>query len=67
MELTKAEYIDMELRMTKALRFRFRYTAPLDYLEIFLARFPFYPRMRYVLPKYVELAMLRPSMCEFTA
>jgi hypothetical protein len=35
-------------------------------MDIFLARFPFFPKMRLALPKYVELAMMRPSACGLT-
>lgn len=51
----------------RSLSFVFRYTSPNDYLDIFMERFPFFPKFRKAIPKFIELAMMRPNACEYKA
>ena len=49
------------------LRLRFKFTTPIDYLEIFLARFPFFPNLKHLLPNFIEFACVHSLACEFSA
>jgi hypothetical protein len=51
----------------RSLAFVFRFTSPDNYLDIFIERFPFFPKLRNVIPKFIELALMRPCACEFNA
>jgi hypothetical protein len=49
------------------LQFKFYYTTPHDYIAVYLARFPFMPKLKNVLPTIIEFALIQPQACQFTA
>jgi hypothetical protein len=51
------------MKIVAAMRFKFKYTTPSDYIDIFLARFPFVPKYRDILPTIIEFALLTPQAC----
>ncbi len=57
----------LEAKVMRSVSFVFRYTTPNDYLDNFMERFPFFPKFKKVIPKFIELALMRPHACEFTA
>jgi hypothetical protein len=61
--LSKSDFIILEARVMRSLSNIFRYTSPNDYLEVFMERFPFFPKYRVVIPKFIELALIRPNSC----
>jgi hypothetical protein len=60
-------YIAVETKIFIALGSRLKYTTPFDYIDIFMTRFPFFPKMREALPLFIEFALMHPNACEFTA
>jgi hypothetical protein len=55
------------MKILQAIHFRFKLTSPLDYMDGYLARFPFLPRLRHILPTIIEFALLQPQACQFSA
>ena len=60
-------YLGLEMKILGALKFRLSYTTPYDYLDIFMARFPFFPKMRQALPIFIEFANVHSASCEYTS
>ena len=65
--ITKDEYFSLEMRILSAIRFRFKYTTPYDYINAYLARFPFLPKLKLIIPTIIEFALLQPQACQFTS
>jgi hypothetical protein len=60
-------YFAVEMKIFTALGFRFKYTTPFDYIDTFMALFPFFPKMRDAFPLFLEFALIHPNACQFTA
>jgi hypothetical protein len=64
---SRDSYFGLEMRILTAIRFRFMYTTPYDYVDIFMARFPFFPKMRQALPIFIEFANIQGQSCDYTS
>ena len=51
----------------RILNFKFKYTTPYDYIDIFMAKFPFFPKMNDIFPVIIKLALLHHISCEYNA
>lgn len=73
MKIISIEYsdetlINSEISVWSALHFRMMFTTTEDFLNTFLALFPYYSKMfKLALPKYIELGLIHPLACEFTS
>ncbi len=67
LDFSRDNYFNMEVNILYALRMRFKYTTPLDYVDVLMARFPFFPSMQHVLPGFIEVACIHPNACEFSS
>jgi hypothetical protein len=56
-------YINLEWKILTALNLKVQFTTPYDYIDIFIARFPFLPKIRSVLPFFIEFALIQPKAC----
>lgn len=65
--ISTEKYLLLEMMILSAIRFRFKFTSPLDYVEGYLERFPFFPRSRHILPTIIEFALIQPQACQFSA
>jgi hypothetical protein len=65
--MSSEEYFALERRILSAIRFRFKLTSPMDYMEGYLSRFPFLPKLRHILPTIIEFALIQPQACQFSA
>lgn len=61
------ESLNYELKVLTALGFKFKYTTPYDFIEPFVARFPWYPQIIPVIMDVLNVMVTLVEGCQYTA
>lgn len=67
LEYTSDFYFGLEAQIISALRFRFKYTTPYDYIEGFCQRFPWNINFRNALGEILDMTLALPFCAGYSA